>query len=321
MDPFRNYKTMSLMLNLLVGLILFANHAAVYANSTNQEFAKSVPIVDMHMHLFGKRPIFYKELMDRNGVKWGGGVGGSIFDDQEGVSALLGPRYIKTLGQKEFSKVFFQQGVEGLSNLDNEDFKELFKQAEEEFKTGKAYGFGEIHGNNRRTPGGGNQKFARKISLLSPVITKMFVIANQYEKFIQLHIEGDEDTLSELTTQMTQFPNVKVILSHCLPYSSPETLRTLFDKNKNLYCEISAGGPVHKIMRIFNTSGISPRYEQLILNYSERFFLGTDPCCGLDNLYDEMIQELRVNFLEKLPTNVAERIAYKNAQKVLQLKE
>jgi hypothetical protein len=35
MDPFRNYKTMSLMLNLLVGLILFANHAAVYANCTN----------------------------------------------------------------------------------------------------------------------------------------------------------------------------------------------------------------------------------------------------------------------------------------------
>jgi hypothetical protein len=34
-----------------------------------------------------------------------------------------------------------------------------------------------------------------------------------------------------------------------------------------------------------------------------------------------MIQELRVNFLEKLSTNVAERIAYKNAQKVLQLKE
>ena len=60
MDPFRNYKTMSLMLNLLVGLILFANHAAVYANSTNQEFAKSVPIVDMHMHLFGKRPISIK---------------------------------------------------------------------------------------------------------------------------------------------------------------------------------------------------------------------------------------------------------------------
>ena len=69
---------MSLMLNLLVGLILLTNHAEVYANNTNQEFAKSVPIVDMHMHLFGKRPIFYKELMDRNGVKWGA-VSGVVF--------------------------------------------------------------------------------------------------------------------------------------------------------------------------------------------------------------------------------------------------
>ena len=31
------------MLNLLVGLILLTNHAEVYANNTNQEFAKVFP--------------------------------------------------------------------------------------------------------------------------------------------------------------------------------------------------------------------------------------------------------------------------------------
>ena len=301
------------------GAFLIIFHSPAFSNEQEQ-FAKSVPIADMHMHLFGKRPIFYKELMDRNGVKWGGGVGGSIFDDQEGVSQLLGDRYIKTLGQKEFVKVFFQQGESGLLNPNDPDFVQLFSQAEQEFKSGKAYGFGEIHGNNRRSHGPRNERFARKISLKSPVISRMFEVANRYEKFIQLHIEGEDDTLRELSEQMALYPKALVILSHCLPYSGPNTLRELFRNHKNLLCEVSAGGPVHKVARIFNNSGISQRYETLIREFPDRFLLGTDPCCGLDHLYDEMISELRLYFLANLPKDVAEKIAYKNVIDLLGLK-
>ncbi len=301
-----------------LSLTAFTNGIASPADQ--DQFAKTVPIADLHMHLFGKRPIFYKELMDRNGVRWGGGVGGSVFDDDEGVSELLGNRHIRTLGQKEFGKVFFQKGAEGLSNDQDPDFVKLFEQAEREFKSGKSFGFGEIHGNNRRSHGPRNERFARKISLKSPVINRMFELANRHEKFIQLHLEGDRDTLTELSEQLSVFRKAKVILSHCLPYSGAETVQKLFDEHPNLYCEISAGGPVHKVARIFNAEGISPRFEPVILRNVDRFLLGTDPCCGLDPLYDEMILELRQYFLARLPRDAAEKIAFKNAERLLGLK-
>lgn len=305
---------------LLITLALSAITSSYASNQGDDTFVKTLPLADLHMHLFGKRPIFYQELMDRNGVKWGGGVGGSVFDDDEAVSTLLGTRHIRTLGQKEFAKVFFQKGAEGLSDLQQSDFVSLFAQAEQEFQSGKAFGFGEIHGNNRRSHGPRNERFARKISLKSPVIQKMFEMADRHKKFIQLHLEGDEDTLAELRDQLTSFPSAKVILSHCLPYSSAQTVQRLFDQHANLYCEISAGGPVHKVARIFNDAGISPRFEPIILQYADRFLLGTDPCCGLDHLYDDMILELRNYFLARLPRDVAEKIAYKNAQRLLDLK-
>lgn len=148
----------------------------------------------------------------------------------------------------------------------------------------------------------------------------MFEVANRYEKFIQLHIEGEDDTLRELSEQMALYPKALVILSHCLPYSGPNTLRELFRNHKNLLCEVSAGGPVHKVVRIFNNSGISQRYEPLIREFPDRFLLGTDPCCALDNLYDEMISELRLYFLANLPKGIAEKIAYKNIIELLGLK-
>ncbi len=305
---------------LLVIFILSAITASHAALQSDENFVKTLPLADLHMHLFGKRPIFYKELMDRNGVKWGGGVGGSAFDDDEAVSSLLKDRHIRTLGQKEFAKVFFQRGAEGLSNLQDPEFVSLFKQAEREFQSGQSFGFGEIHGNNRRSHGPRNERFARKISLKSPVIEKMFEMAHRHKKFIQLHLEGDEDTLAELKDQLTSFPMAKVILSHCLPYSGPQTVQRLFDQHANLYCEISAGGPVHKVARIFDAEKISPRFEPIILQYADRFLLGTDPCCGLDHLYDDMILELRSYFLARLPRDVAEKIAYKNAQRLLELK-
>jgi hypothetical protein len=57
-----------------------------------------------------------------------------------------------------------------------------------------------------------------------------------------------------------------------------------------------------------------------IREFPDRFLLGTDPCCGLDHLYDEMISELRLYFLANLPKEIAEKIAYKNIIELLGLK-
>ena len=79
-------------LHRVVLLIIFVLSAITASHATPQSdenFVKTLPLADLHMHLFGKRPIFYKELMDRNGVKWGGGVGGSADVRHPGEAAVI----------------------------------------------------------------------------------------------------------------------------------------------------------------------------------------------------------------------------------------
>jgi hypothetical protein len=49
--------------------------------------------------------------------------------------------------------------------------------------------------------------------------------------------------------------------------------------------------------------------------------LGSDPCCGLDTAYSEIINELRVSVLPYLSPSTMEKVANKNAIRVFKLKE
>jgi hypothetical protein len=65
--------------------------------------------------------------------------------------------------------------------------------------------------------------------------------------------------------------------------------------------------------RVFNRDGIRSEWAQLIERHPTRFFVGTDPCCGLEDKYSEMITEIRQNFLPYLTPNTLRRVAYQNA--------
>ncbi|WP_157077129.1 hypothetical protein, partial [Curvibacter delicatus] len=69
--------------------------APVRANEAESaSLAASVPIADVHMHLYrGLTPEELRAAMDRNNVRWGGGVGpvGPGYDPLE-FGKVLGPR-------------------------------------------------------------------------------------------------------------------------------------------------------------------------------------------------------------------------------------
>jgi len=105
-------------------------------NPQSIELAKIVPIADVHMHTYQQKPRsakWWHEMMDANGVMWGGAVG----DYREDVQAELGARYIPAVGQAEFRKVFFRDGRSGLIDPENEIFRDLYTRSEILFKEGK----------------------------------------------------------------------------------------------------------------------------------------------------------------------------------------
>ena len=310
---------------LLVSLALLTAPMATWAISPTdetRELAKSIPLADVHMHVYGfggSTPPIFLRYMEQHNVRWGGGVGNYQTELQE----KLGPRYIAAIGNEAWLTVFNSRGESGLSILDQFAFNELFRTAEQLFKDGKLKGFGEIHVKNKPNTNVFDP-FGRSIPLDSPVINKMYEVASQYGGFVQIHsMGGIFGGFDEISVMAERYPKTLTILSHCLPATPPHLLGKLFDKHPNIVCEISAQGSVHGVMRgegrIFTRNGIRPEWAEVIERHPTRFLVGTDPCCRLDRRYGEMIEEIRRDFLPYLTPATLRRVAYENAVERLNL--
>ena len=213
--------------NFAFSILLVSTTSVQAAMPTDEtrELAKSVPLADLHMHVYGiggSTPRNILRYMEQHNVRWGGGVGHYQVDMQE----KLGARYIAAIGSESWQAVFKSRGASGLSILDQSAFDELFRKAEGLFKDGKLKGFGEIHVKNKLKF---DPSFERSIPLDSPVINKMYEVANQYGGFVQIHsMGGIFGGYDEISIMAERYPKALTILSHCLPATPAHLLSKLF---------------------------------------------------------------------------------------------
>lgn len=249
---------------LLFFPLLLATATTSYANPTvipeSASLAKTVEIADVHMHLVGQSVEFHKKQMDRNNVRWGGGVGptGSGWPKPSEMTQALGTRYFFALGQEEFSRVFFSAGPTGLIDPSSIAFVEMFAVADQMLSKREAYGFGELHIDNSKSFS--THQFARKVQFDNPVVRRMFELANKHGAVLQFHMQGDDSANNEaLSRYLNEFPNAKVVLSHSMPWSKQLLLKELLSKHTNLYMELSAKGSAlggtREAAQVFNRSG------------------------------------------------------------------
>lgn len=289
------------------------------------ELSKSVPIADVHMHTVDRFVSFHKDQMDRNNVKWGGGVGptGRNPPSTQDIQSALGNRYFFGLGQAEFTQVFFAAGAEGLTNKNSRAFVEMFKAADSLFISRKAYGFGEIHIDNTNSSFSNN--FRRKVTFDNPVIRTMYEIANKHSGFIQIHMEADDANITALKRYLAEFPNVSTILSHGLPYGKQTLIRELLAEYPNIYFELSRKGAVlnsREAAQAFSTSnGVKEIWLKSIELYPDRFMIGSDTHYPDESKYDEVMQEFRNGLFPHLQPTTVKKVAYQNAVRIFKLTE
>jgi len=270
------------------------------------------------MHLYGgKDSDFYINRMKESNVLWAGAVGGGPKDSPLNIKSALGQKYIAALGQTEFFTVLFSAGEKGLYDIKNPTFQNLFDQAEQGFRAGVVRGFGEIHINNISpfSPSRGQ----RKIDLTSPVVLRMFEIAQKYDGFVQIHTMSNSG-FEELLSVSAKYPRTRLILAHCLPGATAEEISDLFKKRANLFCDLSATGPIHRNQRVYTTAGPKQNWIDVIERYPARFMLGTDPCCGLDEQYSGLISEIREHLLPYLKETTLRAVANGNARRIFGLR-
>ena len=140
---------------------------------------------------------------------------------------------------------------------------------------------------------------------VSPVVRRIVTLAAQRK--LVLHAHADERAVEEL---LRLDPQVRVLWAHAGMSAGPETVRRLLDAFPTLWVELALRSDVAP------GDKLDPAWRAVFLRYPDRFMVGTDTWINpqWDRL-PEILDGVRA-WLRQLPRDVAERIAFRNAERL-----
>lgn len=125
---------------------------------------------------------------------------------------------------------------------------------------------------------------------------------------LYLHAHADDAALEQLYANN---PKAKIIWAHTGFSTSPEKVAAYLERYPNLWCELS--------YRYGITEGdgkLNAAWRQLFTKYPDRFLIGSDTWINQRwASYSQLMDEYR-GWLKQLPPDVAEKIAFRNAERL-----
>jgi len=280
-------------------------------------------IADVHMHPMDQSPIEQLTWMNRNGVKWAG-LGSMSEFSRENFSKVMKKRYIPFGGQGDMHRIYIQYGLADIEDENNEIFQSMMRELEQQFENGEIKGVGEIFANNRTTNPKPNMR--RKTRIDAPTYRAILDLVEKYGGAMSMHVQWDSDSIEQLGILANHNPNGNIIWAHCGNDGTAYEVRKVLKKHINIYCDLSARSRpklsdwvVNKRPQaeIFTSYNLNSGWKDLIEEMPDRFMVGTDTKGG--SKYDKGISNIRSGLLANLSQATAEKVAYKNAQRLLDL--
>jgi len=252
-----------------------------------------MPLFDAHLHYSAPAwsaypPETVAKILDSVGVR-SGLVSSAPDDGTFKLRAVLGDRVIPMLGPYRSVADVFSWARD----------PSIVPHVESIYRPGVHRGFGEFH----LLPG--------QIGL--PAVRALLALAQREKLFLQPH--ADARALAELLSDM---PDAIVLWAHAGVNATPEQIGTLLDKWPKLSVELSLR------VDIAPNGTLDQRWRDLLVRYSGRFMIGTDTWTAGGTFtgnerwdaYPQIVNGIR-GWLAQLPTDVAEAIAYRNAERFL----
>ena len=191
--------------------------------------------------------------------------------------------------------------------------EDLPERAEAALASGDYRGIGELHLLGGFAP-----------SWDTPVLSRLLELSERFRAPLMLHVEfGRADYLLGLCKQR---PEARLLLAHAGAPMPAREVRRAQEACPNLWWELSARDPWRYTgTPILDEQGhLKPEWKQLVLDFSERLMLGSDPVWPVDQLdrWDEAdsgwqhigrFWDAHEVWLEELPEPVAARIRLENA--------
>ena len=128
-------------------------------------------------------------------------------------------------------------------------------------------------------------------------------------KNIYVHVHADAEPVKWLYTLE---PKLKIIWAHAGMSEPAETVENLMTRHKTLYADTS-----YREFDILTRQGtIDPAWRRVLERFSDRFMVGSDTWVNDQwSIYDQLMATHR-KWLSQLSRPIAEKIAYKNAERL-----
>ena len=138
-----------------------------------------------------------------------------------------------------------------------------------------------------------------------PVPRRMVELAKQHG--LILHAHSDVVAIERL---FRQWPEARILWAHS-GFARPDEVRDMMKKHKNLWSDLAFRGDHH------SGGKVTDEWRAAFLEFPDRFALGTDTFTPERWLYVGEHANTARAWLSSLPGDVAERIAYRNAENLL----
>ena len=137
-----------------------------------------------------------------------------------------------------------------------------------------------------------------------PVMRRVVELAREHRLFLHSHSDADA-----IERQFRQNPQARILWAHS-GFDSPERVREMLRKHKNLWCDLA--------FRSDHASGgkVDPAWRRVFLEFPDRFMVGTDTFTPERWYYVGEHARWSRQWLSDLPRDVAEAIAWRNGEKL-----
>lgn len=188
-------------------------------------------------------------------------------------------------------------------------------------RTRQALGSGRYHGIGEVHMIGGFISDWRK-----PTIVDLFLLAAEYDVPVLLHTEFSR--ADYLLGLCQTHPDTRILWAHAGSVLEPDEVRRVLKACDNVHAELAARDPWRHLRHpIADQHGrLLPAWRELVLDYSDRFMIGSDPVWPVDRLnpWDEAdtgwfelprFIAFHLKWLEDLPKPQADAIRWHNARR------
>lgn len=133
------------------------------------------------------------------------------------------------------------------------------------------------------------------------------------ERNVLLHIHTDEAETVKFFYDAE--PKLTIIWAHAGMSAAPGVVEKMMDTYPTLYADLS-----YREHEILGAEDIEPEWKQLLIKHSDRFMVGSDTWANAQwENYVGLINDNR-RWISHFPEDLAEKFAYKNAEKLFGIK-